>query len=103
MKKIFLLIVFVICFITLIIVSLIDSNSTFYVTTVPKSYSFVSTYFEDDIMEVILYISDKRTSLTNIDNINKYHFISISLVHVWCAKEIFRNTNILNLFIIIEE
>lgn len=90
MKKIICFISLFIIFIALVVISISSNNNTFSLTTIPKSYSYVSTYYEDDNIEVLLYLSNKRSILTQKDAINncyitdsdKYNSIKIELIEI---------------------
>lgn len=70
MKKIIFGFSILLLMICLVIISLVNNNTSFLVTTIPKSYSFVSTYYDSDNLEVLLYISDKNNPLVNKDLID---------------------------------
>lgn len=70
MKKTILLIICIVSICGLVLISLFHDNSTYFVTTVPKAYSFVSTYYDSDELEIILYVSDKKSVFTNTEAIN---------------------------------
>lgn len=70
MKKIIFIFIIFLIIISSVIFSLINTNQTIMITAIQKSYSCVSTYEENDTFEVILYLSNKRSSITNKKMIN---------------------------------
>lgn len=90
MKKIIAFIVIFIVFLFLVILSLKNGDEILSLTTIPKSYSFVSTYYENDNIEVLLYLSNKKSIITNQEAITncyitdkeRYNSIKIELIEI---------------------
>ncbi|MBO4666776.1 MAG: hypothetical protein J5666_01415 [Bacilli bacterium] len=73
MKKYLLFIPLVIVLLCAVIVSIALHVDTFEVMTIPRSYSYVSTYSDSDTMEVLVYVSSKNSYLTRKGSVENCH------------------------------
>ena len=64
MKKYLVFIPIVIALLVAVIISIALHVDTFEVMTIPRSYSYVSTYSDSDTMDVLVYVSSKNSYLT---------------------------------------
>lgn len=69
MKRYLIFIPIVIILLVAVIISIALHVDTFQVMTIPRSYSYVSTYSDSDTMEVLVYVSSKNSYLTRKNNI----------------------------------
>ena len=69
MKKYLIFIPIVIALLIAVIVSIALHVDTFEVMTIPRSYSYVSTYSDSDTMDVLVYVSSKNSYLTRKESV----------------------------------
>lgn len=76
MKKKLFVIGVILILIVCVLVSIVFIEEKVDVTVVPKAYSFVSTYYETDEIEVLVYVSSKKSFLTKENNIKNAYIIN---------------------------
>ena len=76
MKKFLIFIPVIIVLIIGIVLSIILHVDSFEVMTVPRSYSYVSTYSDTDTMDVYVYVSTKNSYLTKSNNVKNAYITS---------------------------
>ena len=70
MKKYFIFIPIVIALLVAIIITIAMHVDTFEIMTIPRSYSFASTYSDDDEMDVYVYVSSKNSFVVKKDRVS---------------------------------
>ena len=73
MKKVVIIVV-AIC-LALLSLLFIKTDDELLITTFKQSYSLVSKIDEDDKLEVLIYINNKKASILNKDNISKTYLL----------------------------
>lgn len=69
MRKYLVFIPIVIILLIAVIISIALHVDTFEVMTIPHSYSYVSTYSDDDQMDILVYVSSKNSYITKKENV----------------------------------
>ena len=76
MKRYLIFIPIIIILLLAVVISIALHVDTFEVMTVPRSYSYVSTYSDDDEMDVLVYVSSQNSYITRKENIKNAYVTS---------------------------
>ena len=76
MKRYLIFIPIIIILLLAVVISIALHVDTFEVMTVPRSYSYVSTYTDNDEMDVLVYVSSQNSYITKKENIKNAYVTS---------------------------